>query len=777
MNDNFIGHYRILKKMGAGGMARVYLAVHRDIPNLRVVLKILTDHQLADRFKQEADKLALVDGHPNICRIRHFFDHGEDLVIAMDYIDGPTVEQRIRTTGPLGYDEAIAIISQVLDVLEFAHSRGISHRDIKPSNIMIDEHGRVKVIDFGIAKGERDPSMTAVNAYAGTPDYMAPEQFSPSRDTNYALADIYAVGVTFYEMLCGELPFDAKDLFAIRDAKMFQEPKNPRRYRPDMSKHLEQVILKAMHREPENRFQSAREMKEYLLAGAARDTSRRTPPPTPAPVAVSREPRKRRLPAFLLGAVVLAGLTAAGYYVVPGMLAEKSASVDRDMDVPGQMQPEQTPEPATGISLISPIEGAEFSDGDRPEFLWSSTEGVPEFAVEFSTDSMFSHDEFTFVTAESRLVRVEPLASGRYYWRVRAAGAALRGDIISEARSFTVLEDSASIIESEVQQRGELEIVTNRPSTIRIDGRTVEQAAREYQTVLDAGEYDVRVDNASSREGTLSARVTVEPGRSTTHRFEFTDGGSVSVRVSSDPPGARILINGEMQNGVGTPHTFTLSTGQYVISAISDESGNLSLQQTVEVKSGELSEVRFDFVGARARAAASKLADSVSAAVALLDDIARRSPDFASAQASQQAAQSLMANGRYDEAIEQYRDALASVSRAAAAKDVARRKVMEALERFGQAYQSGDINAVRAMYPSIPGDEASGWEQFFESARGLSVRMTVDEMTVEAASAQVTVTVRMMFSDRQGKKDQSFRWLIHFEETGSTWVVAKRQTL
>jgi len=96
--------------MGAGGMARVYLAVHRDIPNLRVVLKILTDHQLADRFKQEADKLALVDGHPNICRIRHFFDHGEDLVIAMDYIDGPTVEQRIRTTGPLGYDEAIAII-------------------------------------------------------------------------------------------------------------------------------------------------------------------------------------------------------------------------------------------------------------------------------------------------------------------------------------------------------------------------------------------------------------------------------------------------------------------------------------------------------------------------------------------------------------------------------------------------------------------------------------------------------------------------------------------
>ena len=268
--------------MGAGGMARVYLAVHREIPNLRVVLKVLTDHQLADRFKQEADKLALLDGHPNICRIRHFFDHGDDLVIAMDFIDGPTVETMVKKKGPLPYEEAITIIGQVLDVLDIAHSRGISHRDIKPSNIMIDTHGRVQVIDFGIAKGEADPSMTAAHGYAGTPDYMAPEQFGSSPGTNHALADIYAVGITLFEMLCGVLPFPGGDVFTIRDAKLFKEPGNPRQYRPDMSKHLEQAIVKAMSREPENRFQSAREMKDYLLAGAARDEARKTPPPASA---------------------------------------------------------------------------------------------------------------------------------------------------------------------------------------------------------------------------------------------------------------------------------------------------------------------------------------------------------------------------------------------------------------------------------------------------------------------------------------------------------------
>ena len=192
MTEQLIGNYKILDKIGAGGMAKVYLAVHKDVPNLKVILKILTDSRLVERFKQEADKLALLDGNPNICRIKHFFNHGEDIVIAMEYIDGITLDKKIKTDGRITIDESLRIIRDVLGVLAFAHGKGIYHRDIKPSNIMLDSEGNVKVIDFGIAKAKSDPNLTIAGTSCGTPPYMAPEQFTPSEDTNYALVDVYA---------------------------------------------------------------------------------------------------------------------------------------------------------------------------------------------------------------------------------------------------------------------------------------------------------------------------------------------------------------------------------------------------------------------------------------------------------------------------------------------------------------------------------------------------------------------------------------------------------
>ena len=113
-----IGSYNILKKIGAGGMARVFLAVHEDVPNLHVVLKILENPDLVDRFRQEADKLALLDGHPNICRIKHFFNHGKDIVIAMEYIDGVTVDEKLQNEGRFSVPESLRIINDVLDILD-----------------------------------------------------------------------------------------------------------------------------------------------------------------------------------------------------------------------------------------------------------------------------------------------------------------------------------------------------------------------------------------------------------------------------------------------------------------------------------------------------------------------------------------------------------------------------------------------------------------------------------------------------------------------------------
>ncbi len=264
MAEEFIGNYRVLRKIGAGGTAQVFLAVHKDVPNLKVILKILSDSRLQERFLQEADKLALLDGHPNICQIKHFFSHGDDMVIAMEYIDGQPLDKKIKAEQNLGVRESLEIICKVLHILQFAHNKRIFHRDIKPSNIMIDNQGKVKVIDFGIAKAETDPNLTAVGTACGTPAYMAPEQFNPDAQTKYGLVDIYAAGTTLYAMLAGRVPYTGDNPFAIRDAKLFEEPPSPRDFNPEVSRDLEAIILKSIAREPAERYQSPQEMIDAL---------------------------------------------------------------------------------------------------------------------------------------------------------------------------------------------------------------------------------------------------------------------------------------------------------------------------------------------------------------------------------------------------------------------------------------------------------------------------------------------------------------------------------
>lgn len=276
MEEQFIGNYKILKKIGAGGMARVYLAVHKDVPNLKVVLKILTNPSLAERFRQEADKLALLDGHPNICRIKHFFNHGDDFVIAMEHIDGVTLDEMIKDGRKIPVGEAVRIIAEVLDILETAHEKEIYHRDIKPSNIMIDKKGNVKIIDFGIAKGKTDPNLTVAGMACGTPAYMAPEQFAPTEDINYAYADIYATGVTLYRLITGQLPFKGQNEFAIRDAKMFSPPIKPRSINEEIPKELEAVILKSLEKEPGDRYHTALEMKKAMIPFVVKQESLET---------------------------------------------------------------------------------------------------------------------------------------------------------------------------------------------------------------------------------------------------------------------------------------------------------------------------------------------------------------------------------------------------------------------------------------------------------------------------------------------------------------------
>lgn len=343
MIDKSIGNFKILSQVGTGGMSRVYLAVHKDIPSLKVILKLLTVEKLADRFKQEADKLALLEGHPNICRIRDFFDYEDNLVIAMEYVDGRTLEETIATQGPYSPGKAVEIMTTVLDVISFAHSRGIYHRDIKPSNIMIDSHDRVKVIDFGIAKAEADPDVTSTAGYVGTPSYMAPEQFESSSSTNYALIDIYCAGSTLYEMLCGKRPFESDNLFLLRDAKLNQSAPRPSSIKADIPKPIEIVVEKSLERDPEHRFQSAEEMKTALEAAAEGRS-----------IVKRRRSKSARIAIAATIIVPIIVLVVVALWINPGFLVDKKAD-KRTVEQTGQID-----EPAT-----SPV--VEVPDSIEPE--------------------------------------------------------------------------------------------------------------------------------------------------------------------------------------------------------------------------------------------------------------------------------------------------------------------------------------------------------------------------------------------------------------------------
>ncbi len=332
MSEEFIGSYKVLEKLGAGGMAQVFLAVHQDVPNLKVVLKVLSDPRLGERFKQEADKLALLDGHPNICRIKHFFSHGDDIVIAMEYIDGVTLEEKIDSMGRLEVREAVQICGDVLDIMSFAHQKDIYHRDIKPGNIMIDKSSQVKVIDFGIAKGKTDPNLTIAGTACGTPAYMAPEQFNPTDQADYALWDIYAVGTTLYMMLTGECPFKGDNPFALRDAKLFSDPPSPRSLNPEIPKPLEDIVLKSLARESNQRYQTADEMRTALSQFVPMAPAKVSTPPGGETIEIPRATGKKtnKLLWPVLGAVAAVALAFVGYkFVLSNGTGDPDAQADR----------------------------------------------------------------------------------------------------------------------------------------------------------------------------------------------------------------------------------------------------------------------------------------------------------------------------------------------------------------------------------------------------------------------------------------------------------------
>ncbi len=363
MIGSTVGNYRLVEEIGRGGMGTVYKAVHVRIAEQVVAVKhlapllIFGDSGAAQRAKEEASSQARLKDHPNIVSLYDYVETGEGLFLIMEYVRGVqgmrNMAELVRRCGPLPLDELKRLFGQVLSAVGFAHRQGIIHRDLKPLNIMLSEFG-AKVGDFGIARiVSGDTSVSVSGHRVGTPAYMSPEQVLYKKLTR--ATDIYSLGCTLYELATGRLPFKASETSSFFEAHLQDPPIPPRSVNPALPERLEQVILKAMAKKPQDRFQTCEEFAAALqrvgVASQPRpepaeplpDKTRPEPEPTPKPQPgplpelqdEARRPRRGRRAGWLIG-LSLAGVVAIAVTAALVRAPRSSPSVQHSYSSPGR---------------------------------------------------------------------------------------------------------------------------------------------------------------------------------------------------------------------------------------------------------------------------------------------------------------------------------------------------------------------------------------------------------------------------------------------------------
>ena len=321
-----VSHYRLTARLGRGGMGEVYRA--RDIKLGRDgALKFLPDEFLQDsqkleRFRREAWAASALN-HPNICTIYEIGEHEGRLFIAMELVEGKTLAEKLKD-GPLRIEEVMANSRQIAEALEEAHEHKIIHRDLKPANIMVTTKGRVKILDFGLAKlvktveadaaTEESLLLTQAGAVMGTVPYMAPEQLRGGAVDERT--DLYALGELMYEMATGQRPFTETQSSRLISAILTQSPQPPRELNPEIPEELEAIILKAMAKDPAQRYQSAQEMMDDL---GPPDSAWRLPLSASRKVEVRKAPPHRKSTLALIAGAAIVILAALLVILVPAV--------------------------------------------------------------------------------------------------------------------------------------------------------------------------------------------------------------------------------------------------------------------------------------------------------------------------------------------------------------------------------------------------------------------------------------------------------------------------
>ncbi len=388
-----LGKYDIIERLGRGGMAEVYRAYQPSLDRY-VAIKLLhpflaDDPEFKDRFEREARNVARLR-HPNIVQVYDFeFDvESESYYMVMELIEGHTLKDRLNSLNgqPLPTEEILRITSEAAEALAYAHARGMIHRDVKPANLMLDSDGRVVLTDFGIAKIVTGHQFTASGGMVGTPSYMAPEQgLGEAGDER---SDLYSLGVILFQLTTGRLPYDAETPLATILKHVNEPIPSPRQFNPETPAAIERIILKALAKDPEDRFQSADEMLTQLKAvtgPALTEVASASPLPAgPEPggdtlriAHLAGAPAEhggrsvRRFSLAGLGAVAMVGLVAlfGGVTLVTGHVPLLGIAL-RPSETPTMMaSPVLTATPATTGTVVAALPGST----PTPTFTATST--------------------------------------------------------------------------------------------------------------------------------------------------------------------------------------------------------------------------------------------------------------------------------------------------------------------------------------------------------------------------------------------------------------------
>jgi serine/threonine protein kinase len=546
--------YRVISRLGSGGMADVYLA-QDQLLGREMAVKVLhhhfaEDHEFVERFKREASSAAALS-HPNIVGI---FDRGQwdgTYYIAMEYVAGRSLKTIVREQGPLDPATAIDIVVQILRAARSAHRRGVIHRDLKPHNVILDEEGRARVTDFGIARaGASD--MTLTGSIMGTAQYLSPEQAQGFAVT--AASDLYSVGVILYELLTGTVPFEGETAVAIAFKQVSAEPRPPSELNPLLPPSLDAVVMRALAKDPAERYGDADEMivalqheRDALPALAGAPTSVRdrhvyhAPPPTHAThpstgslllapagqhelengAAVDEERASKRAWWWALAIVLVA---AAAVLAVVLTQSSKSVSVP---SVTGQS------EQAAGAALrkvgLNPAPSLASSTKVESDLVISQSPAAGTVARKGSSVKIVVSDG----PASKSLVDVAGLSAVKAAAKLRAAG--LKTTTKTEP-SKTV--EAGKVIGTEPPAETEVQeghvvtlLVSSGPAPIRVPDVTGQS--------LEAAE--ATLTNAELAVGTVTKRVssTQSPGtvlaQSPTTGTSLHAGGNVNLTVAKAP--------------------------------------------------------------------------------------------------------------------------------------------------------------------------------------------------------------------------------------------------